>query len=208
MPADRLLRVVLLELAFRRRRLLPRVVDVQPREDRPLRGKPGAPVRQVRAEVEVRKDLELRRDRVERLRAAVVELAARERQHPIVEDAVLARDVERRFEARPLGLDERRRPRVELVGLLRGHPDEARGEEVGLRDPIPPWRDATGRPSRPSPSRRTIRSLPGRRSTTTSHGGPSRTGSTVPPRRWPRPPRARSPSPPRSPRTGRRSGCA
>ena len=60
----------------------------------------------------------------------------REREHRVLDGAELAGDVERRLEARPLRLDERRRAGVELVGLLGRHPLEARRDQLVLPDPV------------------------------------------------------------------------
>ena len=132
MAAARGLGQVVVEVAVVDGRVVPGVVHVQPREDRPLGRQPGPPARLARPQVEVREDLELGRDRVERVRLARVEPAGAEREHRVADDAELARDVERGLEARPLRLDERRRSGDERVGLLRGHPDEARREQRRL----------------------------------------------------------------------------
>ena len=92
----------------------------------------SAPVRELVAEVEVHADLQLRRDRVERVRVAGVQRSGRERQHRVADGAELAGDVERGLQARALRLDERGRARVEGVGLLGGHPLEARREQLAL----------------------------------------------------------------------------
>src|ERR687891_39504 len=118
-------------------RVVPRAVHVEPREDRALGGEPALPLldvaRPLEAQVVVARDLQLGGAGVERLLLPREELAGGEGQHLLAHGAVLAGHVERRLQARPGHLDEGRGRREELVGLLRGHPGEARrGQQPGL----------------------------------------------------------------------------
>ena len=89
MPAACRLGLVFVEVAARRVGVVPRPVDVETRQDRALRRQPRPPVGQVRAQVEVRDDLELGGDRVERRRLARIELSGQERERRVPHGAEL-----------------------------------------------------------------------------------------------------------------------